>query len=385
MEKIFYFDNAATTFPKPNEVYDFMNEFYRNYGVNVGRGQYKLASKANFLVEETRNLLLDFFNCHNKKVIFTSSATEGINLVLQGLDWEKIKNIYLSPFEHNSITRTIYFLEKKYQFKVNILKVDKERLEYDILAIKSQFEKNNPDLVIISHISNVCGLVAPVEEIFSISKKYNSINIIDTCQSAGIVDLDLGKDIYDCGIFAGHKTLYGALGVGGVIIKENLKFSPLMYGGTGVESANQDLPKGIPEKYEVGSKNILSIYGLYSALNWIKEISLKAIKEKEEKNYKKLVEILKKYSNIKLVGFKDFWNNKIVVSCVFKNYSSDEIGRVLNKFNIAVRTGLHCSPMAHKFLATFPQGTVRFSIGFFNDDEDFKKLEEVLDYIEKNS
>lgn len=112
MEKIFYFDNAATTFPKPNEVYDFMNEYYKNNGVNVGRGQYSLASKANFLVEETRNLLLEFFNCNNGKVVFTSSATEAINICLQGLNWKNIKNVYISPFEHNSITRTLHFLKK---------------------------------------------------------------------------------------------------------------------------------------------------------------------------------------------------------------------------------------------------------------------------------
>lgn len=385
MKSIYYFDNGATTFPKPEEVYNFTNDFYRTCGVNVGRGQYKLASKASFLVDETRNLLLDFFNCQNKKVIFTSSATEGINLILQGLNWEKIKTVYLSPFEHNSITRTIHFLKNKYSIDIEILKVNDKKLEYDIEEIKNQFKAKSPDLVIISQVSNVCGFISPVHEIFSISKKYGAINIVDTCQSAGLVHLDLSSDIYDCGIFAGHKTFYGPLGVGGIIVKEDLKFAPLMYGGTGIESANQDLPKGIPERYEVGSKNILSIVGLNSALKWIKNISIKKIKEKEEENYKKLIEILKSYSNIKLVGFKDFSNNIAVVSCIFDNYTSDEIGQVLSNFNIGVRVGLHCSPIAHKFLGTFPQGTVRFSIGYFNDDEDFEELIKVLDYIKENS
>ena len=201
MEKIYYFDNAATTFPKPNEVYEFMDKFYRENGVNVGRGQYSLAAKANFLVNETRDLILNFFNCSNKKVIFTSGATEAINICLQGIDFKERKNIYLSPFEHNSITRTINFLSKKYDINVYLLEVDKKTLTYDMEKIEKQFILNNPDTVIISHVSNVCGLIAPVEEIFTLSKKYNSLNIVDTCQSAGITDINLGSDIFDIGIF----------------------------------------------------------------------------------------------------------------------------------------------------------------------------------------
>ena len=385
MEKIYYFDNAATTFPKPNEVYDFMDKFYRENGVSVGRGQYSLAAKANFLVNETRDLILNFFNCPNKKVIFTSGATEAINICLQGINFKERRNIYLSPFEHNSITRTINFLSKKYDINVHILNVDKKTLTYDMEKIEKQFILNNPDIVIISHISNVCGLIAPVEKIFTLSKKYNSLNIIDTCQSAGIIDVNIGSDIFDIGIFAGHKTLYGPFGTGGLIIKNSLEITPLLYGGTGLNSASQELPKEIPEKYEVGSQNVLSISGLNRSLKWIKEISIETFRKKEKENKCKLLEILKKYSNIEIIGFKGEEKNGGVISCNFKNYSADEIGKILNKFNIAVRTGLHCSPSAHKFLGTFPGGTVRFSTGYFNTEKDFEYLEEVLTYIKENS
>lgn len=385
MEKIYYFDNAATTFPKPNEVYDFMDKFYRENGVSVGRGQYSLAAKANFLANETRDLILNFFNCPNKKVIFTSGATEAINICLQGINFKERKNIYLSPFEHNSITRTINFLSKKYDINVHILNVDKKTLTYDMEKIEKQFILNNPDTVIISHISNVCGLIAPVEKIFTLSKKYNSLNIIDTCQSAGIIDVNIGSDIFDIGIFAGHKTLYGPFGIGGLIIKNSLEITPLLYGGTGLNSASQELPEEIPEKYEVGSQNILSISGLNRSLKWIKEISIETFRKKEEENKYRLLEILKKYSNIEIIGFKNKDKNSGVISCNFKNYSADEMGKILNKFNIAVRTGLHCSPSAHKFLGTFPGGTVRFSTGYFNTEKDFEHLEEVLTYIKENS
>ncbi len=385
MEKIYYFDNAATTFPKPGEVYDFMDKFYRENGVNVGRGQYSLAAKANFLVNETRDLILSFFNCPNKKVIFTSGATEAINICLQGMNFKERKNIYLSPFEHNSITRTINFLSKRYDINVHILTVDRKTLTYDVEKIEKQFILNNPDTVIISHVSNVCGLIAPVEKIFTLSKKYNSLNIIDTCQSAGIIDINLGSDIFDIGIFAGHKTLYGPFGTGGLIIKNSLEITPLLYGGTGLNSASRELPEEIPEKYEVGSQNILSISGLNRSLKWIKEISIETFRKKEKENKCRLLKILKRYSNIEIIGFKDEEKNSGVISCKFENYSADEIGKILNRFNIAVRTGLHCSPSAHKFLGTFPGGTVRFSTGYFNTEKDFEHLEEVLTYIKENS
>ncbi|MGB0405617.1 MAG: aminotransferase class V-fold PLP-dependent enzyme, partial [Fusobacterium sp.] len=266
MDKIAYFDNAATTFPKPEVVYKFMDEFYRSCGVNVGRGQYKLASKAHFLAEETRSLLLELFHCENKKVIFSASATESINLVLQGLITEKIKNVYITPFEHNSITRTLHYLKNKYNFNIYELEVNKETLEYKFEEIDKQFEKNIPDVLVMSHGSNVCGLISPLEKIFLESKKYNCINIVDICQTAGLIDIDLSSDIYDVAVFAGHKTLYGPFGVSGMIFKDCLNIKPLLYGGTGIDSANQDLPKDIPSRYEVGSHNIMGISGLNASL-----------------------------------------------------------------------------------------------------------------------
>ncbi|MFK4784754.1 aminotransferase class V-fold PLP-dependent enzyme [Fusobacterium sp. MFO224] len=385
MDKIAYFDNAATTFPKPEIVYKFMDEFYRSCGVNVGRGQYKLASKAHFLTEETRSLLLELFHCENKKVIFSGSATESINLVLQGLITEKIKNVYITSFEHNSITRTLHYLKNKYNFNIYELEINKETLEYKFEEIDKQFEKNIPDILVMSHGSNVCGLISPLEKIFLESKKYNCINIADICQTAGLIDIDLSSDIYDVAVFAGHKTLYGPFGVSGMIFKDSLNIKPLLYGGTGIDSANQGLPKDIPSRYEVGSHNIMGISGLNASLKWIKEIGINNISLKEKNNFIRLFKLLKEYSNIRIIGFKDFDSHVGVISCEFDNYTSDEIGKVLDKFNVGVRTGLHCSPLAHKFLGTFPSGTVRFSVSYFTSDEDFKQLREALSYIQDNS
>lgn len=382
MNEIAYFDNAATTFPKPEEVYAFMDTFYRRCGVNVGRGQHKLSSEATVLMEETRNLILELFHCQNKKVIFTNTATEALNVILRGMDIPDNSYVYISPFEHNAVTRTLHHLQKSNTFQISHLDVDKNTLSYNLDNISVQFEKHKPYCVIISHASNVCGALAPLENIFTMAKKYNAVTVADMCQTAGLIDTDLSSDVFDYAVFEGHKTLYGPMGAGGFVAKPLLHLPPLIYGGTGVESANQDMPDEIPTKYEAGSHNILAISGLNAALKWINSVGIDAIREKESESRNRLLEILSYYDNIKvIVPDKGIG----VVSCVFDGYSSDNIGQVLSDYDIAVRTGLHCSPEAHKFLGTFPAGTVRFSIGYFNSDKDFERLREALDYIEENS
>ena len=379
---ISYFDNAATTFPKPEEVYSFMDKFYRECGVNAGRGQHRLSAKANALIEETRKLLLDLFHCINKKVVFTSTATEAINLILSGIDIPEKSTVYISPFEHNAVTRMLHYLQKKTDFSIEQLAVSKETKAYDTAKISEQFKNKKPFCVIVSHASNVCGAVAPIEYIFSEAKQSDAVTIVDMCQTAGLIDTDLSSDIYDFAVFEGHKTLYGPMGIGGFVCKPSVSVPPLIYGGTGVESANQDMPDEVPVKYEAGSHNISATAGLNAALKWIMKTGIEKIYSEEQTKKERLVSVLKSYSNISVIEPEESIG---VVSCTFDGYSSDNIGQVLSDHDIAVRTGLHCSPYAHKFLETFPAGTVRFSLNYFNDDDDFEKLNEVLEYIEENS
>lgn len=380
-----YFDNSATTFPKPEEVYSFMDKFYRENGVNVGRGQHKLASKASFLVDETRKLLLEILHCKNKGVVFTSTATEGINLVLQGREWKENSTVYISPFEHNAVTRTLFHLKDRYSLKIKRLAFNREKIEYDLEQIKVDFKEENPDVVICSHSSNVFGIVAPVEKIVEESKKYGAFNFIDMCQTAGLIDLNVGNENIDAIVFAGHKTLYGPLGVSGVVMKKNIDLKPLIYGGTGVESTNQNMPDIFPIKYEGGSHNILAISGLNASLKWLKNIGIENIYKKEKEIFNKLISLLKNYENIEIVGYREAEEQVGVVSCVFKGYAPDEIGQVLSDMDIAVRTGLHCSPYAHEFFGTFPAGTVRLSVSYFTTDDELDKLKVALDYIRENS
>lgn len=378
-----YFDNAATTYPKPEEMYQFMDKFYREQGGNAGRGQYKLAAEASKIVYDTRRFIKLLLNCENKDVIFTPSATIALNMVIQGSINDSIHNVYISPFEHNAVTRTLYEYEKKGKIRVEILPLNDD-YNYDINHLKELFNNNRPDMVVLSHGSNVCGLISPAKEIFELAKEYNAITILDMAQTAGLVPFYVGDNNVDYAIFAGHKTLYGPFGIGGFIKKIECTPKPIIFGGTGLESALQEMPKTLPNRYEPGSSNIQAISGLYASLQWFLE-NIDIIRDREYKNHYRLLDIVKNYSNINIIGPKDRSKCIGVVSCLFDGYSAENIGDVLDRFGIAVRTGLHCSPYAHKFLGTFPVGTVRLSVSYFTNEEDFKKLEEALDYIEDNS
>lgn len=381
-EGIAYFDNAATTYPKPKCVYTEMDSFMRTCGVSLGRGQHKLSSKASYVADETRELLLDLFHCNNKKVVFTNTATEALNIILKGIAIPNGANVYISPFEHNAVTRTLHSIGRTTDFNLITLEVDKNAYAYDLKRITEQFKNKKPYCVIISHASNVIGAVAPLQKIFTEAKKYDATTIADMCQTAGLIDTDISSNIYDYVVFAGHKTLYGPLGISGFISSFPQELPPIIIGGTGIESANQDMPNEIPIKYEAGSHSSYAIAGLNASLKWIKEIGISNIYAKEKENHSNLITILKSYSNITVFQPE---NSVGVMSCLFDNYSSDEIGQVLSQNDIAFRSGLHCAPYAHKFIGTFPAGTVRFSVGYFNDDDDFEKLDSVLKYIRDNS
>jgi len=385
MPAIAYFDNAATTFPKPESVYTYMDSYYRSYGVNVGRGQNKLAYKATGMIDETRQLLLKLFYCQNKKIVFSPSSTEALNVLIQGQEYFDGCNIYISPFEHNSVTRVLHHLESQYKIKVHQLSVDRKTLSYDAEKIRTQFLKNKPNFVMVSHASNVCGLIAPIEMICSLAKQYEATTIVDMSQTAGLINTDLSSNDIDFAVFAGHKTLYGPFGISGFITKDSKLPKPLIYGGTGIESANQDLPAQLPARFEAGSVNVAALAGLNASLKWISEIGISELFKKEQINHQRLIETLSAHSNIQIIGSENARQSIGIVSCVFDGYSPDSIGQVLSENNVATRTGLHCSPFAHKFLGTFPAGTVRFSASYFTTEDDFVQLNGALDFIEENS
>ena len=377
-----YFDNAATTFPKPECVYTAMDQFYRRNGGNAGRGQYALAANAGKLIADTRQRLQRLFCAPAKQVIFTPSATIALNMILQGLTKAGIKKVYLTPFEHNAVTRTLRPYIEQDVVSIGTLSVS-DSLEYDLERIKYQFEREKPDLVVMSHASNVIGLIAPVKELCALAKQFGAVTVVDVAQTAGLVEIDLGLETIDFAVFAGHKTLFGPTGLSGFLMKPDFPLPPVLFGGTGYDSANQNMPENLPERYEMGTINISGMAGLNAALGWIEETGISTIRQRENDNRQRLLRILGDYSMLKIIGNMAERNYVGIVSCLIDGISSDSAGGILEERGIAVRTGLHCAPMAHQFLGTFPAGTVRFSVNYFTNDDDFAELQSALDEIEE--
>ncbi|MDR0696931.1 MAG: aminotransferase class V-fold PLP-dependent enzyme [Christensenellaceae bacterium] len=381
--EVAYFDNAATTYIKPTEVHDFMHSFYSMNSINLRRTNHELSQNSVNIVSDTRKMLLKLFNAGTDySVVFTATATEAINIILQGQNFHKTLNVYISPFEHNAVYRTLKYLEKLNKINIYELSVNKETLEFEFDKITYQFSQNYPDLVVVSHVSNVTGCISPIIKLGTLVNKTGSKFLIDCAQSAGILEIDINQCHADYIIFAGHKTLYGPFGCSGFVCKKTADLKPLIYGGTGLDSQKESMPTEIPERFEAGSFNILSLSGLYAALKWHEVTGKDKIYNTEINNYNRLYNLLSSFDYITIKGVR---NNSIsIISVLFKDIPSDIAGNILLNNHVITRTGLQCAPLAHKFIDTYPAGTIRFSISYFTSDDDFITLKNALKQIKED-
>ena len=365
-----YFDNAATTYPKPDCVYEGVNKAMREYSFNAGRGGYSEASKTFKMIDETRQKIADVIGGYKEQVIFTSSATESLNNILYGLDLKDGDNIYISPFEHNAVVRPLNRL------KVNILFIpfDKKTWKLDENKLKDMFFLKKPKIIIISHISNVTGFELPYNEIFSLGKRFNSINILDSAQGFGIYDIN--KTNCDYIVFAGHKSLYSIFGIAGYFKLSEVLQNPIKIGGTGSDSLNLNMPEQMPYKYEAGSLNSVGIYSINCALDFLKNSNFASIKH-ELTRY--CINKLTSLDNVEIYLPCDYISRGII-SFNVNGYTSDEVGSILGEeFDICVRTGFHCAPYIHDFIDSKKyNGTVRVSFNGFNTKEEIDQMISVL-------
>lgn len=371
-----YLDNAATTFPKPNSVYEAMDRANRELAFNAGRGSYKMARKATQLIDETKALLLELVGGTGiAKVVFTPSITIALNQILCGIEFVSGDNIYVSPYEHNAVARTVHLLEKEKDINVIEMPLKEETLEIDIEQLKYSFVKHPPKCVCCIHVSNVTGYILPVVEIFEMAKQYNAITILDTAQSLGLIDVNLSQIYVDFIAFAGHKTLYGPFGIGGFITTGKVKLKDYIVGGTGSDSLNLDMPEGYPAKYESSSSNIVAIAGLNAAL---KEINVEETFVKEKKLTDYLVSKMKELDEV-ILYLPPPDKHIGIVSFNIEGYKSEDVGMILDEdYDIAVRTGYHCAPLIHAHLnANEYVGTVRVGMGRCNDTDEIDEF--VLD------
>ncbi len=383
MAEVAYFDNAATTFPKPERVYDFADAFYRNSGGNIGRGGNALAVAAGGVANDAKNNLRELYGCPASEVVFTASATDALNRILLGLGLEAGDAVYLTPFEHNAVTRPLNHLADSFGIALHVMPYDQETLLPKWDELEDEFRAAAPSLVVMTHASNVCGAVVPVERIARMAKAYGATVVLDMSQTAGLLSLDLASDLYDYAVFAGHKTLYGAFGVGGFICKRGAALRPVFFGGNGINSIEQRMPDNIVQMEEIGSQNTYAIAALKASTDWILEQGLERVRATEAEKTRRLLGLLGDEGFVTVVGSAMECERIGVVSALFDAYSPDEGEMVLGRCGIAVRSGIQCAPYAHRFLGTLPAGTIRFSVSALTSEEDFTMLGSALNQIEE--
>lgn len=374
-----YLDNAATTYPKSENVYRALDEANRELAFNSGRGSYKSARMATQVMDGVRRKIQNLVKADKRaEVVFTPSITIALNQILQGISFAKGDVVYLSPYEHNAVARVLHLIEKRSGIILKEMPLVEDTLEIDTEKLQYLFAKDKPKCVCSIHVSNVTGYILPVDEIFEIAKRYDAITVLDTAQSLGLVEIPDNIKV-DFLAFAGHKALYGPLGIGGFVDYGNYKLEECFAGGTGSDSLNLDMPGAAPGKYEFASANIAAIKGLDVALDEVLSNEGRFY-EKELLDY--LIEKLNEVEGIKMyLPPKD--KHIGIVSFSLAGYKSEDIGMILDEdFDIAVRTGYHCAPYIHKYLDDISSnGTVRIGLGRFNTKEDIDILVEALNSL----
>lgn len=384
-KEFIYMDNAATTFPKPKVVCDAMDQVNRCLSVNAGRGSYQLAQIATAGMDSLREELLDMVHAkEGGELFFTSSATMACNEIIGGRALSQEDVVYVSPFLHNAVRRTLYLHEKSCGCSVNEIPIDEKTLEIDLEKMEYTFRKNPPTYVFVSHVCNVTGYILPIAEIYEVAKKVTDGEtkiIVDAAQSFGLLDIDYRLTPYDAIIFAGHKTLYGPFGIAGFIKKKDFVLQPYFAGGTGSESLTLSMPKESPNSLEPGSPNIPAIAGLYAAVQFLKEQGIATICQHEKELTDLLVEGLSSIGGVTVYVPSHREQHIGIVSFNVKDwlgetYLAEDVGSLLDReYGIAVRTGYHCAPLIHKYLKNEEyNGTVRASVGWFTKKEDVERL-----------
>jgi cysteine desulfurase / selenocysteine lyase len=370
MDKLIYLDNGATSFPKPEEVYQQMDRFYREFGVNPGRSGYDQCMVAGNMVDDTRKLLTRFFNGTDfNRLVFGLNATDGLNLAIFGL-LKDGDHAITTTLDHNSVLRPLYHLSRDNNVEVDYVPFDKKGFVTPE-AIEEKI-KRNTRLVAVNHGSNVIGTVQPIAEIGALCRTRGITFLVDSSQTAGKLPIDMDKMNLDVVAFTGHKSLLGPMGTGGLYVREGVEIRHTRAGGTGVRSALRTHLDEYPFRLEYGTSNLPGIAGLNAGVTWIEQRGLHAIHEHESKLLRKLRDGLREIEGVTLYCQDDLTNHIAVLAFNVDGLEALETGTMLDvDYNIACRTGLHCAPRVHEQLGTDKiHGSVRFGIGPFNTEED---------------
>lgn len=370
-----YLDNSATTFPKPQQVINSVNQAMRFYSANPGRSGHDLSLKAAQKIFDCRQAVCSLFNISDEsKVVFTSGCTQSLNTVIKGV-LKQGDHCVISSFEHNSVLRPLEKLKQQNKISYSVANVYPQDDDKTVDSFRKAFNERTK-LVVCTHASNVFGFRLPVERICALCHNYGILFCLDAAQSAGVIDIDINDSGFDYVCCAGHKGLYGPMGVGVLVINSDVLPESLVEGGTGSNSQDFLQPDFTPDKYESGTLNVVGICGLKNGIDFVMNKSPFVILNTEMSYIRMLYKALSKNKNIVLYSKMPTVENFVpVLSFSVKCMNSEKVASYLNsKYSIAVRSGLHCSPLAHKSMKSLGEGTVRISPSVFTTENDIKRL-----------
>ena len=370
-----YFDNSATSYPKPASVYLKSVEAQLRYSFNSGRSGYRESISAGEKLFEVRGKVADFFSAHINNVIFTKNCTEGLNMAIKGAV-KQGDHVLISSLEHNSVARVVHTLSQNGICDYDVFSYSDD----DDKIIENFKSKLRPDTsaVVCTHASNVFGVVMPIRDIGSICRKHGITFIVDAAQTAGIIDIDVVRDNIDILCIAGHKGLMGSMGTG-LLIAENAEIKPLLQGGTGSNSFELNQPYVKPEGFEAGTLNNVGILTLGAGIDYINSHGIRNLYTHEMSLISYLYDELKSNEDVLLYTEKPTINKYVpIISFNYSDYSSEKTAALLADYGVCTRAGYHCAPLAHKHFGTYERGTVRVSLGAFNKIEQCVRFIDIL-------
>ncbi len=377
-----YFDNAATTYPKPREVINEVNKAFTLYGANPGRSGHDMSMNTALAVYSARETLNTFFDGYGSEFVsFTANCTESLNMAIKGV-LKKCDHVIISSLEHNSVLRPVVKLAEQNIITFSVFSVSQNE-EETLYNLKKEI-RSNTKLIITTAVSNVFGDILPIEKIGKIAKENNILYMVDGAQGAGVIPIKMKQYGINYLCIPGHKSLYGPMGIGAVLHDGSIK-ETIIEGGTGTESFNFSQPLAFPERLESGTLNVPAICGLKKGVEITSSYGVNNIFNDESELMELMFNELSDTRNIIL--YKNEYDRKTqapLLSFNIKNMHSEEVSALLNRESVAVRGGFHCSPLAHKTYGTEITGTVRVSPSRFNTKKDVKYVINLLQKIAKN-
>jgi len=378
-----YFDNAATTFPKPQNVLNSVNDAIINYGGNPGRGGHRLSMNVSEKIFDVRKKAANFFGSETENVVFTCNCTMALNIAIKGI-LKQGDHVIFSCLEHNSVTRPIQKLSNEKDISYNIAKVF-DNTEDTVNSFKKLINKKTK-AIICTHASNVSGVILPIKEIGELCQKYGVIFIVDCAQSAGVIKIDMKKMNIDILCTAGHKGLYGITGTGVLITNENISLDTIIEGGTGSLSIELEQPNFLPDRLESGTLNTAGIFSIGAGIDFINKYGVENIYKHEFSLCNYVYNSLLTNNNIKLYNKNyELYKNAPIVSFNIDNMNSDLVVKLLDEKGFALRGGLHCSPIAHEHYGTIDIGMVRFSPSLFSNRLNVEQFVKIIHSISKKT